>query len=347
MKKRRLPALVLAALLTLAGCSTPAEEESGGLHRYEASFLTLFDTVTTMVGYADSEESFRTEAQQLHDQLLEYHQLFDIYNDYPGMTNLKTVNDYAGEGPVEVDQKIMDLLLFCRTLWLETGGRVDVTMGSVLALWHDARTAGIDDPKQAELPNTDALRAAVKHTGFDAVVLDEAASTVAFTDPRLRLDVGAVAKGYAVEQVCRQAPAGLLVSVGGNVCATGAKPIGDSPWVVGIRDPDGGAEDYLHTLTIDTGSVVTSGDYQRYYTVDGVRYHHIIDPDTLFPANYWRSVTILCADSSLADGLSTALFTLDEAAGQALLDRYGAEAMWVDAQGLEFFSPGFSRSIRT
>ena len=93
--------------------------------------------------------------------------------------------------------------------------------------------------------------------------------------------------------------------------------------------------------------MVTSGDYQRYYTVNGVRYHHIIDPDTLFPAGYWRSVTILCTDSGLADGLSTALYTLDQAAGQALLDRYGAEAMWVDAQGQEFFSPGFSRSIRT
>lgn len=345
--KRRLPALALAALLTLTGCSAPAAAETGGLHRYEASFLTLFDTVTTIVGYADSEETFRAETQQIHDQLLEYHQRFDIYNDYPGEINLKTVNDRAGAGPVEVDQKIMDLLLFCRSLWSETGGRVDVTLGSVLSLWHDAREAGIDDPERAALPEADALRAAAEHTGFGAVVLDEAASTVAFTDPALRLDVGAVAKGYAVEQVCRQAPAGLLVSVGGNVRATGAKPVGDSPWVVGIRDPDGGAEDYLHTLTVEAGAVVTSGDYQRYYTVDGVRYHHIIDPDTLFPASHWRSVTILCADSGLADGLSTALFTLDQAAGQALLDRYGAEALWVDAQGREFFSPGVSRLIRT
>lgn len=345
--KKQLLALALAALTALAGCSAPAAAESPGLRRYEASFLTLFDTVTTIVGYADSEETFRAEAQALHDDLLEYHQLFDIYNDYPGVTNLKVVNDRAGAEPVKVDGRIMDLLLFCRTLWKGTDGRVDVTLGSVLSLWHDARTAGIDDPEHAALPNADALRAAAEHTGFDAVVLDEAASTVAFTDPALRLDVGAVAKGYAVERVCENAPAGLLVSVGGNVRATGPKPVGDSPWVVGVRDPDGGGEDYLHTLTVETGSVVTSGDYQRYYTVNGVRYHHIIDPDTLFPAGYWRSVTILCTDSGLADGLSTALYTLDQAAGQALLDRYGAEAMWVDAQGQEFFSPGFSQSIRT
>ncbi len=168
------------------------------------------------------------------------------------------------------------------------------------------------------------------------MVIDEAASTVQITDPETRLDVGAIAKGYAVEQVCRQAPAGLLVSVGGNIRATGPKADGQ-PWVVGIQSPDRDGEEFLHTLELSQGSVVTSGDYQRYYTVDGVRYHHIIDPATLSPAAYWRSVTIVCADSGLADALSTALFTLPQAEGQALLD----------ASGQQFYSPGFSDLIRT
>ena len=93
--------------------------------------------------------------------------------------------------------------------------------------------------------------------------------------------------------------------------------------------------------------MVTSGDYQRYFTVDGVTYHHIIDPDTLYPADHWRSVTILCPDSGLADALSTALFTLPQQEGQALLDAFGAQAMWVQPDGGILYSPGFREYIRT
>ena len=115
--------------------------------------------------------------------------------------------------------------------------------------------------------------------------------------------------------------------------------------MVGVTDPEGGAG-YLHTLYLSKGSVVTSGDYQRYYTVAGPQYHHIIDPATRYPSAYWCSVTILCADSGLADALSTALFVLPREAGQALLNQCGAEAMWVDTEGNFFYSPGFENNIR-
>lgn len=344
--RQRIPALALAAALLLSGCAGQANPEPKP-RRYEASFLTLFDTVTTIVGYAETEEDFRRTAQEFHDSLLEYHQLFDVYHEYGGINNLKTVNDRAGGDPVEVDGRIIDLLLFCRELKGLTGGRVDVTMGSVLALWHEARTEGVDDPEHAALPDAGALEEAAKHTGFDLLEIDQEASTLRLTDPLARLDVGAVAKGWAVEQVCRAAPAGLLVSVGGNVRATGPKPEGNSPWVVGVQDPDGGKQDYLHTLNIDRQSVVSSGDYQRYYTVDGVRYHHIIDPDTLRPGVLWRAVTVVCPDSGLADGLSTALFLLSREEGEALAERCGAQAMWVAPDGGLLYTDGFLELVRT
>lgn len=340
--KRVCAAVVLCALL--CGCAAAPAGEEGGQKRYEASFLTLFDTVTTMVGYADSQETFTAQAQQIHDELLEYHQLYDIYNDYDGMNNLKTVNDNAGIAPVEVDARILDMLEFSKELYEKTGGRVNVAMGGVLSLWHDAREAGIEDPANAYLPDQDALEEAARHADWSNVVIDEEAGTVYLADPDMSLDVGAIAKGYAVERVCETAPAGMLISVGGNVRATGPKPDG-SPWVVGIENPDGG--DFLHTLYVEDSSVVTSGDYQRYYLVDGQRYHHIIDPDTLYPATRWRSVSILCADSGIADSLSTALFTLSQEDGQKLLDAFDAEALWMTQDGELLYSPGFQAMVRT
>ena len=166
-------------------------------------------------------------------------------------------------------------------------------------------------------------------------------------DREQSLDVGAIAKGWSTQRVCENLPAGFLVSVGGNVCASGPKPENNTAWVVGIQDPEGGADDYLHTVYVNQESVVTSGDYQRYYTVDGKEYHHIIDPETLYPAKIWKSVSIICTDSGLGDALSTALFLLDLEEGQKLLDKYDAHAVWVDLEGETYYSPGFKELIRT
>ena len=338
MKRRILALVLLGAMLT--GCAAPIKQTE----KYQATFMNLFDTVTTILGYADSREAFEQQARQIHDGLLHYHQLFDIYQDYEGLNNLKTVNDQAGIAPVKVDRAIIDLLLDCRAYYEATGGLVNVAMGSVLALWHDARAAWTDNPQAACLPEEAALKEAAAHCSFDTVVIDTEASTVFLTDSSQRLDVGAVAKGWSVERVCREAPGGMLVSVGGNVCATGPKPSGES-WVVGVQKPEG--EGYLHTLNIQSGAVVTSGDYQRYFVVEGKPYHHIIDPVTLYPGRLWRSVTVVCPDSGLADALSTALFLLPREEGQRILSGYDAEAVWLDAEGNLFYSPGFEALIRT
>lgn len=340
---RKCICLGLVIVCLLSGCSSSGIQQK----QYSASFLDLFDTITTIIGYAESEEEFQKKIQPVHDMLLEYHQLFDIYHEYEGMQNLKTVNDQAGTAPVKVDERIMRLLLDCREYSKLTGQKVNAAMGSVLVLWHETRSEGRNDPVNAELPDEEELAEAKKHSSFDSVILDEEASTVYFTDPDVRLDVGAVAKGWSAQRAAEAAPEGLLISLGGNVCATGPKTGTGAPWVVGIQDPDGGAEDYLHTLNISDGCVVTSGDYQRAYVVDGKVYHHIIDPDTLYPAQYWRSVTIVCDDSGAADMLSTALFLMPQEEGQKLLDLFGAKAMWVGPDNKINYSPGFKELIRT
>ena len=341
---RKLICVLLVCVVLLSGCGEVASGD--GKKQYTATFLTLFDTVTSVVGRADSEEDFSATAQQIHDGLLVYHQLFDIYNDYEGINNLKTVNDQAGIAPVKVDPAIVALLADCKEFYTLTGGKVNVAMGGVLKLWHEARADGINDPVNARLPDTEALKAASMHASLSNVILDAENSTVLISDPLVQLDVGAIAKGWAAQKVAESVPAGLLISVGGNVCATGPKDTAGTPWVVGVQNPDGG-EEYLHTLYITGGSVVTSGDYQRTYMVDGRLYHHIIDPQTLYPGKLWRSVTVICPDSGTADALSTALFLLPLEEGKQLLAQCGAEAMWVDSEGTIHYTPGFQNYIRT
>ena len=333
MLKKISPFALLCLLLT--GCGKEKQV-------YQTVFLDVFDTVTTLRGYEEDEETFRRRSDQVHQALTEYHRLFDIYNDHPG--GLKEVNDHAGKAPVKVETPVLDLLEDCRRDYERTGGKVNAAMGSVLYLWHQAREAGLNDPEHAALPDMEALKAAAKHTSFDTVIIDREAGTVYLSDPEQRLDVGAIAKGWTAQRVSQLLPEGYMLNVGGNVCTRGAKPDG-SKWNIAVQSPNVGEEN-LCVVSLAGQSLVTSGDYQRSYTVDGVNYHHIIDPDTRMPSTYWRSVSILCDDSGLADCLSTALFLLPLEEGKALAERFGAEVMWVDAEMNITQTPGFTAALR-
>ena len=160
---KRLTAVVMIVILAfnLAACASVKEEKQ----RYEAQFLELFDTVTTIIGYSDSKEEFTKQVNMIYDNLEQYHQLYDIYNDYDGISNVKTINDNAGIAPVKVDRKIIDLLLFSKKAYEMTDGKVNAAFGAVLRIWHDHREAGIANPEQATLPDMEQLKEANKHTG--------------------------------------------------------------------------------------------------------------------------------------------------------------------------------------
>ena len=341
MKARTGLALALAAALLLAA-GISVWRSATAPKSYTVTWWDVFDTVTVLTGYADSEAQWQAQADAVHEDLLRYHRLFDIYEHYDGVTNLADLNELAGQGPVAVDAELMALLQFGKQAYEVTGGACNLAAGSVLALWHDAREAA--EAGSPALPDADALALAAEHTAIDDLVLDPAAMTVTFADPDLRLDAGAIAKGWALEQTARAAEArGLtraLLNAGGSVRASGTTPDG-SLWTAGVQDPDG--DGMLCAVPLQSGqSLVISGDYQRYFTLDGVRYHHLIDLTTLQPARYCRSAAVLCTDAGLGDALSTGLFCLPADEGTALAAGLeNVQAMWVENDGTLLYTDGW------
>lgn len=346
MRKVSAVALVIILAFNLSSCGSPGEK------RYEAQFLELFDTITTVVAYMDSKEEFSKQVELMREDLTIYHQLYDIYEDYEGVANIKTINDNAGKQAVKVDRRIIDLLLFSRDAYELTGGKVNVAFGAVLSIWHDYRTEGIDDPLNAKLPPFEMLKAASLHTDINKMIIDEAKSTVYLADPEMSLDVGAIAKGYATEQISRLARergfTSGLISVGGNIRIIGTKGNKGEPWNMGITNPDTESEQKnLRIVLLADKSLVTSGNYIRYYTVNGKEYHHIIDPETLYPSAYFTAVTIVCEDSGLADALSTAVYNMPFEQGLAFIESLPeAEAFWVFPDGEQRFSSGFQALLK-
>lgn len=359
---KRFLCLVLSLLFGCAlfmGCAEPqsqsASQPQDGLQRYSASWFDVFDTVTVVVGYAESEEAWNAQMDGLHNDLQEYHKLYDIYHVYEGVTSLRDVNRDAASAPVVVDVRLFDMLVEAKAMYLATGGQMNIAMGQMLRVWHDYREQAEDDPAKAAVPPMELLSEKAQHSNIDDLVLDENEHSVFFSDPELKLDVGSIGKGYAVEMVAQAAEkrglTSALISVGGNLRSIGAKPDG-SLWSGGIQDPWGMGEkfetgSYLCAVNLDNESLVTSGNYQRFYEIDGVRYHHLIDPDTLFPANVFSAVAVLAPDSGFADCLSTGLYCMSLEEGRALVATFdGVEAMWMLPDGEIVYSPGFEAHIK-
>ncbi len=355
LRKTLIAVLVLLSLLLVAcsgqtGASIP--EASGTDAEVPAEpkgkvYYTYFDTVSYVYDYAgDSAERFDERSAEVSHILLEYHQLFDIYHEYSGVTNLCTLNKNAGGEPMEVDERLIDFLLDAREMYELTGGEMNVMLGSVLRLWHDCREQAEADPAHAAVPAEEELQEAGRHTDISLLEIDEERHTVRIADPDASIDVGALGKGYATEKAAayleREGADGYVLNIGGNIRCIGDRPDG-SGWVTAIRSPDSAAETFACRLRIRNTACVTSGVYERYFTVAGTRYHHIIDRDTLFPATYYDSLTVVTRDSALADTLSTALFCMPQEDGEKLAETIGdVEVLWIYPDGTQHCTPGFS-----
>lgn len=334
--------LVVGLLVFMTGC--PSTSNTGNPKPRGLMQFSYFDTVSYVYTYAaDSDEAFEKNAEEVFGILGYYHQLFDIYHEYSGVTNLCTINKNAGGEAMEVDSELIDFLLYAKRLYGITGGEMNVMMGSVLKIWHDARTAG------TYVPDMDKLTAAKALTDISLLEIDEENNTVRIAKAGASLDVGALGKGYATEKAAErlenEGVTSYVLNIGGNIRIIGTKPDG-SGWRTGVTNPHN-KDTYANYINISDISCVTSGDYERFYTVEGKKYHHIIDKDTLMPSDYFSSVTILTNDSGLADALSTALFSMSYEDGLALLENIPDEVdvLWICKDGTQIMTNGFAKYL--
>lgn len=327
-------------VLSLVSCA-PIQRAS-----HSITYDEYFNTVCTVQSYAeDTRSDFERVAELCQSYLSRYHKLLDIYYEYSGVVNVMTLNKTAKNAPVEVSRELFDFLVYCKQIYTITNGETNIAMGAVLKLWHDAREA---DEKY--LPDRAALEAAGEHTSIDSLVLDADNLTVYYSDPELSLDVGAIAKGYVAEllksELENMGITGYVLDIGKNLCLVGERA-GGYPFGIKIPNPDKtSSEKYIVRVEIADTSLVTSGDYERFFTYEGKNYHHIIDKDTLMPSEYFSSVSVITDNSALADALSTALFSMTYDEGKALIERLGdIEALWVTREGEIFKSDGFDKYI--
>lgn len=339
----------------LCGCQNTSEKPEAKPYTYSCdasnkcngTFMGPFDTQFQVIMYAESESQFEGYMDIIVDKFTYYNNLFDKYNDYEGLANVKTINDQAGKTSVNVDENLFNLIKDSLTYSNQYTDKVNIALGLVLEVWHEYR-----DKNDGSIPTLEELEEKNKNVDLSKIILNEQDKSVYLSDEGMSLDVGATAKGYACELVKQELIGkgvdNFLISAGGNIISYGQRKVRANAtelsqylpkcrdyYTIDIASPKDEAYENINAImaiALDDGqSVVTSGDYQRYYIGnDGVRYHHLIDPDTLFPPLNFRSVTIIADDSGLADFLSSATFLLPFEEGKAMIEKIDdVEAIWL------------------
>jgi thiamine biosynthesis lipoprotein len=264
-----------------------------------------------------------------------YRELDRDLSEWKPESPLSAVNAAAGKHPVAVPQDLFDLVARSQAIGRATDGAFDVSWAALWGVW-DFRAV---PPRVPDAARIAARRALVD---YREVRLDPGARTIFLPRAGMQLGLGAIGKGYALARaealLATRGEHDFLLLGGGQVLARGRH--GERSWTVGIRDPRSTPDDSFARLPLEDASLSTSADDESFFVVDGVRYGHILDPRTGWPARGLRSATVLHRDPVLADALSTALFVMGDARGFPVVERLGGEAVVVDDAGRVRFTPG-------
>lgn len=340
---------IIFCLLILTACGAKntdkiaKNEIDSNVEKYEIQFFEAFDTVTTFQIYDTDEDRANENLEKMRNEYFKLHRYFDRYNNYDGLNNLKTINDNAGIEPVKVPDELFEVIALTLEREKTISNKVNIAMGPVIDLWAKYREANLEGAEEAikqfghAVPEKDELEALRPLVNTSKIQLDNQEKTV-YIEKGMILDLGAVAKGYAAEKVGQYAKElGVksgLISAGGNVKLIGKHPLKDS-FSIAIQNPYDKEDNssFLAVLNLNDTSVVTSGDYQRYFDYNSKRYHHIIDPETFYPGGDYNSLSIVTEDSGLSDYLSTTLFLSSEDEIRRISKEQGVEVIWNTLSG--------------
>ena len=252
-------------------------------------------------------------------------------------SDVQQLNATAGRKAVRVSAEVREVLREAHRVSEWTEGKFDVTFGALSGLWK------FDHDQDDRIPDAGEVQRRLPLVDFRAVEVDEHAGAAFLKGAGMRVHLGGIGKGYAIDRavalLIRRGIRSFIVQSGGDLYAAGRR--GNRPWRVGIRDPRGPAGRTFAALDVTDATFSTSGDYERFFIRNGRRYHHILDPDRGEPARGCRSVTIVTDRAVIADGLSTGVFVLGPAAGMALIERLpGVEGVIVTDRNEVLVSSG-------
>jgi thiamine biosynthesis lipoprotein len=316
--------------MLLVGCSSP---RSGEISRIEEVFTTPCSI--RLVDGGD-EKALDAAFQRLH-------QIDSLLSSFKPNSDISAINRAAGREAVVVSQDTFEALKSALDFARLTEGIVDPTVGPLSNLWG----IGTD---HARVPPTEEIASARKLINWKDVILDESARSVRLSRAGMELDLGAFAKGWAADDIgtllASRGVKAAIIDLGGNIDLLGKKRDG-GPWKIGIQDPLAKRGSYMGIVTAFGGSITTAGIYERFFEVNGTRYHHILDLSRGFPAESGLiAVTVIAPTSALADGIDTALLILGRERGMRLAARIpGLQVVMVDDQKRVWLSPGANRSF--
>jgi len=373
MKKILLIFILLMTSLSVIGCTTKpnldycVEGQVKGVYKCTKTWSSMFDTTVSLTLYLDKTERYDVEVvfQDVEEMLLKYHQYFDKYDEYAGVNNVYTINENNNQETI-IDQELFDALKYVltneRSIKIGNTSLFNIALNPVLKIWHDAREnslcTNVLGQDTCPVPDS-ALLEASYNINPDDIILNETSLTISFAKPNMSIDLGGFGKGYAAEIVTDYldlAGYSYILNAGNsNVKAGGINPNNDDGfYYIVLLEPTFEAYNTAYYVTLkipESISIVTSGNYQRYFigAEDGLYYNHIIDPRTNMPSGDMENATavsVLYEDGGMADIYSTAVYLMGYTEGLAFVEATeGLEAIWYLPDGSVEYSSGFDTYI--